>query len=124
MLIAIIKVLIGFAIPTIGTLISVIFHAAMPLVIMCIGIAILCSAVGVRLQFGFVGAITTAITSGIGYLGRTFISAIGWVLRHVIMWIPAFYAFVRRTLTSMGMASFFASLFAGLATALFIVVLI
>ncbi len=124
MLIAIFKVLTGWALPALGTLISVIFYAAMPLVLMCVGIAILCSAVDVKLHFGFVGAITSAIASGMGYLGRTCISAIGWVLRHVITLVPAFYALVRRTLTSSGMEKLPASLLAGLATALLIVVII
>lgn len=109
---------------TAGTLISVIFHAAMPLVIMCVGIAILCSCVGVKLNFGFVGAITTALANGLGYLGRMAISAIGWVFRHFIMLIPACYESVKKFFESLGMSSLFAKLLAGLVTVLLFVVLI
>lgn len=124
MLIAIFMAFTRLSITAIGTLIGVIFHAVMPLVIMCVGIAILCSCVNVRLNFGFVGAIITALINGIGYLGRTCISAIGWVFRHLIMLIPAFHASAKDFFVSFGMSNANANLWAFLATALFIVVLI
>lgn len=124
MLIAIFMAVTRIAIPAIGTLISVILYASMPLVIRCIGIAILLACVGVRLNLGFVGAITTALANGIGYLGRTAISAIGWVLRHAIALVPACYTFVRKTLISNGMEKLSASVWATVATILFVVVLI
>lgn len=120
MLIAIFMALIRI----VGTFLSVSIHETMPIVIMLVGIAILCSSVGVAWKFGFLGTITTALVNGIGYLGKTLISAIGWVLRHVVALIPSFYTFVRETLVSNDMDSFTATVLAGLATALFVVILI
>lgn len=124
MLIAIFMAFTRLAIPTIVTLISVVFYASLLIAIICVGISLLCSSVGARVNFGFVGAITTAIANGIGYLGRTAISAIGWVLRHLIRLIPVFYASAKGFFASFGMSTTAATLLAFWATVLLVVVII
>lgn len=124
MLIAIWMLLTKIALPGMGMFLSVFVNATMPIIIMCVGIAILISAVGIRTNFSFLGTACSAVIGAIGYIGRTFITAIGWCLRHLISFIPVFYSGTRNSFVRGGMSEITANVIAGMLTILLITAII
>ncbi len=124
MLIAIWMLLTKSVLPEMGTVLSVLIDDAMPIVIMCVGIVILVSVVGIRANFSFLGTVCNAIIGAIGYLGRTLITAIGWCLRHLIVFIPVFFSGTRNSFIRRGMSEWLADLLSVVATVLLIAVII
>lgn len=110
-------------VPVIGAILTATIDAMMPIVILCAGIAIMLSAVGIRAG-GFFGTIANGVVRGIGYICRTIISAIGWCLRHLILFIPAFYIGVRNSLRRNGSNEIITNLVSFLATLLLIGIII
>ncbi len=123
MLIAIWMVLTNM-LPNVGESILVVIDAVMPIFIILIGISLLVSVVGARINFNFMGPIGMAILRAMGFLGRTLISAIGWCLRHFILFIPQFFSGVRRSCVRGGMSEGRAILLSIIATILLIAVII
>ncbi len=123
MLIAIWMVLTNM-LPQVGEAILVIIDAIMPIFITLIGISLLAAAVGSRMSFNFMGPIGMAILRGIGFFGKTLISAIGWCLRHFILFIPKFFTGVRNSCVKGGMSEGKAILLSVIATMLLIAVII
>lgn len=124
MLIAIWMLLTKVFIPEIGTFLAEAVNLIMPIVIMSIGISILCSIVDSRVNFNFLGGIFNALVRALGYLGRTLISAIGWCLRHIIVFVPVLYGNIRRACTSNGMSLVASNVLAILGTIFFVVIII
>lgn len=110
--------------PQMGNFLTALINATMPIIIMCVGLTILVAAVGVRTNFSILGTVCNAIIGALGYVGRTLISAIGWGLRHLLVFIPAFYSGTRNSFVRGGMHEGGASFLAGIATLLLIVVII
>lgn len=123
MLIAI-WMLLSKMLPQVGEAMVVIIDAAMPIFVMLIGISLLAAAVGSRVSFNFMGPVGMAILKAIGFLGKTLISAIGWCLRHFILFIPTFFSGVRRSCVKGGMSEGKAILLSVIATVLLIAVII
>lgn len=124
MLIAIWMLLTKIALPGIGTILSVLINATMPIIIMCVGITILLSAVGIRTHFSLFGTICSSVIGAIGYLGRTLITAIGWCLRHILLFIPAFFSGTRNSFTKGGMSVMAANVISVIATIVLIAIII
>lgn len=110
--------------PQMGNFLAVLINAAMPIIIMCVGLTILVAAVGVRANFSLMGTVCNAIISALGYIGRTLISAIGWALRHLVLFIPVFYSGTRNSLVRGGISEGGANILAVIATIFLIAVII
>lgn len=122
MLIALWMFLTNSILPECGGILAATIDSAMPIVIMLIFISIVCAAVGFRFNFG--GPICQAILKALGYLGKTLISAIGWCLQHLIMFIPTFFSGVRKSCLKSGMSEGKAILFSVIVTMLLVAVII
>lgn len=110
-------------IPKLGVILSTLVDGVMPIVIMCAGISVLLSIVSIRTG-GFWSAIGHGASRGLGFIGRTIVSAIGWCLRHFFMFIPVFYVGIRNSFRRSGSGEFIANFISLIATILFIVVII
>lgn len=110
--------------PQMGNFLTSLINAAMPIIIMCVGLTILVAAVGVRTNFSILGTVCNAIIGALGYVGRTLISAIGWGLRHLLVFIPAFYSGTRNSFVRGGISEGGANILAVIATIFLIAVII
>lgn len=124
MLIACWMFLTRIVFPQMGNFLAVLINAAMPIIIMGVGLTILVAAVGVRANFSLMGTVCNAIISALGYIGRTIISAIGWALRHLVLFIPVFYSGTRNSLVRGGISEGGANILAVIATIFLIAVII
>lgn len=124
MLIACWMFLTRIVFPQMGNFLAVLINAAMPIIIMCVGLTILVAAVGVRTNFSILGTVCNAIIGALGYVGRTLISAIGWGLRHLLVFIPAFYSGTRNSFVRGGISEGGANILAVIATIFLIAVII
>ena len=95
----------------------------MPLVIMCVGICVLLSIVGIRTG-GVFGTIANGAVRGLGYIGRTVLSALGWCARHLIQFIPVFYVGIRNSFRRNGSSEITANLVSFFATVILILIII
>lgn len=124
MLIACWMFLTHVAFPQMGNFLTALINATMPIIIMGVGLTILIAAAGIRTNFSFLGTVCNAIIGALGYVGRTLISAIGWGLRHLLVFIPAFYSGTRKSFVRVGMSEGEANFLAVIITLLLIAVII
>lgn len=110
-------------VPVIGAILTATIDAIMPIVIMGVAISIMLSIVGIRTG-GVLGNIINAAIRGLGYIGRTIISAMGWCLRHLILFIPVFFGGVRNSFRRNGSSEFVANAVSFFVTLLLIVIII
>ncbi len=110
-------------IPVLGSIFTVGINAMMPLVIMCVGICVLLSIVGIRTG-GVFGTIANGAVRGLGYIGRTVLSALGWCARHLIQFIPVFYVGIRNSFRRNGSSEITANLVSFFATVILILIII
>lgn len=122
MLIALWMFLTNSFLPECGGILAASIDAVMPIIVMLVIISIVLSIVGMKCDFG--GPICQAILKMLGYLGKTLISAIGWCLKHLIMFIPTFFSGVRKSCLKSGMSEGKAILFSVIVTLLLIAVII
>lgn len=118
------KFISSIVIPYVSGLGTLVFYFALWFCIILGAISLLSAAVGVRTHFSIAGPILNAVISGIGYIGRTLISAIGWMFTHLLVFIPIFYRSICNSLISDGMTAKRAKILAILATVALIVVII
>lgn len=74
----------------------------MPVVIMIAGIIMLFGAVGIRISNNLGSTIIGAFFRAIGYLCRTIIQAIGWIIRNTFRLLPRIHNESRRIFKQMG----------------------
>ena len=110
-------------IPVFGSIFTVGINAMMPLVIMCVGICVLLSIVGIRTG-GVFGTIANGAVRGLGYICRTVLSALGWCARHLIQFIPVFYVGIRNSFRRNGSSEITANLVSFFATVILILIII
>jgi len=113
----------GTIVPILGSAFSVAFNAMIPIVIMGVAISVMLSAIGIRTG-GVFGTIANGAVRGLGYIGRTVLSAMGWCARHLIQFIPVFYVGIRNSFRRNGSSEITANLVSFLATVILIVIII
>lgn len=103
MLIALYFFIIKVALPQLGAYASALLEPVMVIVITLAGIVILFGAVGMRNSNNLGSTIVSGIFKAIGYLCRTIIRAIGWIISNTFRIIPRIFNESRKAFAQMGM---------------------
>lgn len=93
----------------------------MPIVIVVVGLMLICSAAGVRISEHLGATVLNGIFSAIGYIARTAVNTIGWVIRRILRMLPRVFTGSQRMFNQMGANEIVSTLLAILVTGLIIV---
>lgn len=106
---------------TILAWLQVIGIVSMPIIVTLAGIMLICSAVGVKISQNMGSTILKGIFDAIGYIGKTIVNAISWLIRQIFSAIPRVFRGSRKTFEQMGISKGTSTLLAVLVTALVII---
>ena len=113
MLIASYMVIVTVVIPKCLVYLAVLFESAMIWFIMGAGMLMLLSAVGVRISNNMGSTIVVGIIMAIGFIVRTLVQALGWILRNmIIIAMPTVFRSSRRAFLRSGMNGILANILA------------
>ena len=124
MLIALYLFIVNVAVPQLGAYANALLEPMMTIVITLAGIVMLFGAVGMRVSNNLGSTIIGGIFRAVGYLGRTFIQAIGWVLRNAFRLIPSVFNESRRIFNQLGLNAPLSNIFAVLVVIVFVAIII
>lgn len=112
MLIALYLFIVNVAVPQIGAYAQVLLEPIMVIVITLAGIVMLFGAVGMKISNNLGSTVIGGIFRGIGYLCRTLLQAIGWIIRNTFRMMPRVFNGSRRTFNQMGLNAVLSNIFA------------
>lgn len=124
MLIALYFFLINVAMPQIGAYAQALLEPIMVLVITLAGIVMLFGAVGMKISNNLGSTVVGGIFRGIGYLCRTLLQAIGWIIRNTFRMIPRVFNGSRRTFNQIGLNAVISNIFAVVVVIAFLAIII
>ena len=102
MLIALYLFIMNVALPQIGAYAQALLEPVMVIIITFAGIVIIFGAVGMKISDNLGSTIVGGIFKAIGYICRTIIGAIGWIVRNIFRMIPHVFNGSRRTFYHLG----------------------
>lgn len=102
MLIALYLFIVKTAVPQIGAYVHTLTVPFLTIVITLAGIVMLFGAVGMRISQNLGSTVIGGIFNGVGYICRTIIHAIGWVITNFFRIIPRVYNGSNREFTRFG----------------------
>lgn len=105
MIISLYFFMVNVVFPQIGACAQALFEPIMVIVIILAGIVMLFGAVGMKISNNLGSTIVGGIFRAIGYLGRTLIQAIGWIIRSIFRMIPRMFNGSRRTFQQLGLSA-------------------
>ncbi len=112
MLIALYLFIMNVALPQIGAYAQALIEPVMVIVITLAGIVILFGAVGMKISNNLGSTVVGGIFRAIGYICRTIITAIGWIIRNIFRMIPRVFNGSRRTFNQIGINALVSNLLA------------
>lgn len=124
MFIAMYLFIINVALPQIVAYANASIITIMVIVTILAGIVMLFGAVGMRISNNLGATIVGGILRGIGYVCRTIINAIGWILRNTFRMIPRVFNGSRQVFNQMGMSTVVSNILAVIAVVIFIAIII
>lgn len=124
MLIAIYWVVVNTLLPRIGAYAQALLEPAMIIILTLVGITIILGAVGMRISNNLGSTIVGGIFRGIGYLCRTLLNALGWIVRSTFRMIPRIFRYARRTFGQMGLSVALSNVLATLVVIVFVAIII
>lgn len=124
MLLAVYFFIVNVVIPQLGAFTNALIEPVMIIVITLAGITMLFGAVGMRISNNLGATIVGGILRGIGYVCRTIINAIGWILRNTFRMIPRVFNGSRQVFNQMGMSTVVSNILAIIAVVIFIAIII
>ncbi len=102
-------------------------EAAEPIAVIALiitGIIIAFGAAGMRISENLGATVIGGIFGAIGYVCRTIIQAIGWVIRQIATATPRVYRWARNTVQSMGASKAVANLIGAVVAIVFLAIII
>ncbi len=119
MLIAIYFFIANYFLPSVGAY----FIALTPSFIILAGIVILFSAVGIK--FNNLGTtITNALFTAIGYIVKTFINGISWIIKNAFRLLPNIFNRCKRILTNAGLKPAVSNILSVIIAIIFLIIVI
>lgn len=112
MLIVLYLFIMNVALPQIGAYAQALIEPVMVIVITLAGIVILFGAVGMKISNNLGSTVVGGIFRAIGYICRTIITAIGWIIRNIFRMIPRVFNGSRRTFNQIGINALVSNLLA------------
>jgi hypothetical protein len=104
MLIAAYFFIINVVVPQLAAYANALLEPVMTIIITLAGITMLFGAVGMRISNNLGSTIVGGIFRALGYIARTIINAIGWLIRNTFRIIPRVFNGSRRTFNQMGIS--------------------
>lgn len=124
MLIAIYHLIVNEFLPRLGVYANALIDLIMPIVIVLAGIVMLFGAVGFKISNNLGSTVTNGIFRAMGYLFRTLVNAIGWIIRSISRFIPRVYRESRRIYSEMGLSAFASNLLATITAVVVLAIII
>lgn len=112
MLIVLYLFIMNVALPQIGAYAQALIEPVMVIVITLAGIVMLFGAVGIKISNNLGSTVVGGIFRAIGYICRTIITAIGWIIRNIFRMIPRVFNGSRRTFNQIGINALVSNLLA------------
>lgn len=112
MLIALYLFIMNVALPQIGAYAQALIEPVMVIVITLAGIVMLFGAVGMKISNNLGSTVVGGIFRAIGYICRTIIAAISWIIRNIFRMIPRVFNGSRRTFNQIGINALVSNLLA------------
>lgn len=103
MLIALYFFFINVAIPNVQMYAMALIEPAMVLIITLAGIIMLFGAVGLKISNNLGATVMSGLFKACGYIIRTFIQAIGWIIRNAFHMTPRVYKESQKIYSQMGL---------------------
>lgn len=111
-MIALYLFIMNVALPQIGAYAQALIEPVMVIVITLAGIVMLFGAVGIKISNNLGSTVVGGIFRAIGYICRTIITAIGWIIRNIFRMIPRVFNGSRRTFNQIGINALVSNLLA------------
>lgn len=116
---------VNFFMPRLGQLGLSLIDPSMKIIITVTGMMLLMGAVGFKVSTNLGSTIMGGIFIAIGYLVRTLVNAIGWIVRSTFRMVPHVYYGSKRTFTQIGLTNAVANnLLSALTVLLFLAIII
>lgn len=124
MLVAVYFFIINVVVPQLAAYANALVEPVMTIIITLAGILMILGAMGIRISNNLGSTILGGIFRVVGYLGRTLIQAIGWIVRNTFRIIPIVFNGSRRTFTQLGLNSLVSNLLALVVVVIVVVIII
>lgn len=124
MLILIYNFIKNVALPHIGAFARALFEPTMIIVIMVAGIVLLFGAAGFKISNNLGSTVIGGIFRAIGYVCRSIIQGVAWIIRSIFRMIPRLFNESRRTFRQMGLSEFLSNLLSLLTTLVVLAIII
>lgn len=124
MIIALYFFIVNVVIPQLSAYAEAMLEPIMTIVIVAAGIVMLFGAVGMRISANMGSTIVSGIFHAIGFICRTIISAIGWIIRNTFMILPRVFRGSRRLYRNMGASDTVSTLLGFLTAVVTLIVII
>ncbi len=124
MLIAIYFFIKMMVLPEIGAYAQALLEPIMLIVIISSGILMLFGAVGMHISSNLGSTVISSIFRAIGYIARTIIQAIAWIIRNTFRLMPRVFNGSRRTFNQLGMNAWVSNLLSVIVAIIFLVIVI
>lgn len=124
MLIALYFFIVYEVIPQVGAYAEALLEPIMTIVIALCGMIMLLGAVGIKVSNNLGSTVVSGLFRACGYIFRTIIQAIGWIIRQLVALIPRVFNGSRRFFRQAGANAVVSNLLAVLATVLVVVIII
>lgn len=125
MLIVLYFFVVNYFMPRLGQFGLSLIDPSMKIIITVTGMMLLLGAVGFKVSTNLGSTIIGGIFIAIGYLVRTLVNAIGWIVRSTFRMVPHIYSGSKRTFTQVGLTNAVANnLLSALTVLLFLAIII
>ena len=124
MLITLYFFIMNVAVPRIGAYAQALLEPVMVIVITFAGIVMLFGAVGMKVSNNLGSTVVGGIFRAIGYLCRTSIQAVGWIVRNTFRMIPRVFNGSRRTFNQLGLNVWISNILAVIVVVVFVAIII
>ena len=124
MLITLYFFIMNVAVPRIRAYAQALLEPVMVIVITFAGIVMLFGAVGMKVSNNLGSTVVGGIFRAIGYLCRTLIQAVGWIVRNTFRMIPRVFNGSRKTFNQLGLKVWISNILAVIVVVVFVAIII
>lgn len=124
MLIALYLFIVNVILPQLGTMAYSLLEPVMIIVMILAGIVMLFGVVGMKISSNLGSTVVNGIFKAIGYICKTIIQAIGWIIRSIARFIPRLFTGSRKMFTDIGLNAVLSNILATVVTAIVLIIII
>lgn len=124
MLIVFYLFIMNVVLPKIGEYTQALIEPVMLIVITLAGIVMIFSAVGLKVSNNLGSTVVGGIFGAIGYIGKTIVQALAWIIKSTIRMIPKVFDKSTRVFDGMGMNPILTNVLSVFVTTMFVILII